>query len=341
MGQSSEPAAPPSDGVGSVSNDPEANAFSWAMKRSGVLPEGVTPPDDPLVSDRPPRDLSNEMPIHDADGRMPPVDAGTSSKREIRRLISRIYRAGGRGEDGNHSLGDREFDSYLAAAKQFIKPQHFAVFELTARAVRAGVLDSQTAATRLADYYAPATTGETILDVLLDFAPGVSNAKAAAEAAEALERARDAAAYGDEAAYNAAIGGAALAIGALIIPGAGAGAKRLLAKAFGQELHHLIPRYLGGRRSGPLLPLTPEEHREGANAIHQLMQEFFAKEHPKLIHGWTRPGWFIRGKVDVNDRITAIDAFYRSLRNSDAPFLQQTYQEWQKIFPEVRKYIRP
>jgi len=206
-------------------------------------------------------------------------DVGTSSKREVRRLISQIYRVGGRDEDGNYIFSDQDFDAYLAAAKQYIKPEHYGVFELTARAVRAGVLDSQTAANRLAAYYAPATTGETIVDVLLDLAPGISQVKTAIEAAEALERARDAAAHGDESAYNAAIGDAALAIAALILPGAGP-ATRKLARALGQELHHVIPRYLGGRWSGPLLPLTAHEHREGANALHQLMQSFLREKIP-------------------------------------------------------------
>ena len=327
-----EPAASPNEGIGSPSFDPNYNFGKSELKRSGALPEGVEPPEDPLKPD-----VLGSIPREG----MGEDDVGTSSKREVRRLISRIYRVGGRDEDGKHVLGDQDFDAYLAAAQQYIKPEHFAVFELTARAVRVGILDSQTAATRLAAYYAPASTGETIVDVLLDLAPGIGQAKAAAEAAEAIERARDAARYGDESAYNAAIGEAALAILALIMPGVGSGAQKVAAKALSHELHHIVPRYLGGRRSGPLLPLTPEEHREGANAIHQLMQAFFAKHYPDLVPGWKRPGPLIRGQVKVHDRVAALDAFYRSLQTSEVPFLQQTYQEWQRLFPEIYKHIRP
>jgi hypothetical protein len=37
----------------------------------------------------------------------------------------------------------------------------------------------------------------------------------------------------------------------------------------------------------------------------------------------------------------ALDAFYRSLEKSGLAHLRGTYEAWQKIFPEVRKYIRP
>lgn len=318
------------EGIGSPYFDPNYNFGKSELKRSDVLPEGVEPPEDPLKPDR-----LGSIPR----GGMGEDDAGTSSKREIRRLISRIYRVGGRDEDGNYVLSDQHVDAYLSAAKQYIKPEHYAIFELTARAVRAGALDSQTAAMRLAAYYAPATTGETILDVLLDLAPGVGQVKTAIEAAEALERARDAAAHGDEIAYNAAIGDAALAIGALILPGAGPAARKL-ARALGQELHHLIPHYLGGRWSGPLLPLTALEHREGANAIHQLMQQFFAKEYRDLMHSSTRSGRLIRKGVDVEIRLKALDAFYRSLQKSELEFLRETADAWLRIFPEAKKYIR-
>ena len=328
------------EGVGSTSFDPEANFGSWAIKRSDVLPEGVEPPAGPFKPDPLPRDMSNEMPRYDADGRMEPVDVGVSRKREVRWLISRLYRVGAQNEEGQYRLGDEDFDHYLAAAREHIKPEHYAVFELTARAVRAGALDWQTAATRLASYYAPETTGEAVVDFLLDLVPIVGQVKAAKELHGHIEDAVDAAAYGDARAHEAALGAAAMAMAMLIMPGAPGRVLKVIAKRLKPELHHLVPIYLGGIENGPRLLMSRAEHRAGAASLHSKMREFFREYDRGLISSWANPGIKIVNRYDREKRIGALDAFYRSLERSPIIHHREAFEAWQRIFPEIRKYIK-
>jgi hypothetical protein len=296
--------ATPSKQSGEPANEGiEANFGSWAIKRTDVLPQAVEPPADPLEPDPLPRDMSNEMPHYDADGRMASVDVGVNRKREVRWLISRLYRVAAQGDDGRYKLSDKSFDAYLAAGKQHIKPEHYAVFELTARAVRGGALDGHMAATRLAAYYAPETTGEAVVDFLLDLAPIVGQVKAAKELHGALDDAVDAASYGDARAHDEALTNAAVAIAALIMPGAGSGALKAAAKLFKKELHHLVPIYLGGLRNGPLLPLPAADHRLGASSLHGAMREFFRQYDRGLISSWANPGLLIVARRRLNTRI--------------------------------------
>jgi hypothetical protein len=159
---------PTNEGIGSPSFDPEANFGSWSFKRDAVLPEGIDPPPNPLK-----QDVLGTVP---SDG-MGETDVGLDRKREIRFLISRLYRVGARDAEGRHRLSDDAFQQFVAAAKEHIRPEHSAIFEFTARAVRAGFLDRHTAATRLAAYYAPGTTGEKIVDFILDFTPARDRSK--------------------------------------------------------------------------------------------------------------------------------------------------------------------
>ena len=333
--------APANEGIGSSSFDPEANFGSWAVKRSDVLPEGVEPPADPFKPDPLPRDMSNEMPRYDADGRMEPVDVGVSRKREVRWLISRLYRVGAQDEDGRFKLGDEDFERYLAAAREHIKPEYYAVFELTARAVRTGALDWHTAATRLAAYYAPETTGEAVVDFLLDLTPVVGQAKAAKELHGALEDAVDAATYGDARAHDAALTAAALAMATLIMPGAPGRVLKAFAKSLKPELHHLVPLYLGGIENGPRLLMSRAEHRAGVASLHSKMREFFREYDRRLVSSWANPGSNIVKQIRLQKRIDALNAFYRSLEKSEILYHREAFDAWQKIFPEIRKYIKP
>lgn len=320
--------------------DPESAFGSWAIERSSSLPEGVRPPDDPLKPDPLPRDISNEMPRYDEQGRMLPVDAGTDRKREVRRLISRLYRVGAEDVDGNTRLSDGDFEQYLATAREHIKPEHYAVFELTARAVRAGALEWHTAAARLAAYYAPETIGEGVVDILLDLTPIVGQAKAAKDAYEAIEDAADAARFGDARAHREAIAKAAFAMAALLMPGVGSSALRAAQRALGKELHHLIPIYLGGIRNGPLLSLAAHEHRAARDSLHAKMQKYFREHQPKLVHSWRNPGWRIVARSSLQHRHDALAAFYRSLQSSPLKYERDAFEAWQKIFPDALKYFK-
>jgi hypothetical protein len=328
-------------GIGDVSSDPEANFGSWAIKRSDVLPEGVVPPDDPLKPDTLPRDMSGEMPRYDAEGRAAPIDVGVDRKREVRWLISRLYRAGAEDGEGRPRLTDDEFDSYLAVAKEHIKPEHYPVFELTARAVRAGALDWHTAATRLTAYFAPETSGEAFVDFVLDLVPIVGQAKAAKELHGHLEDAADAANYGDARAHDEALTKAAIAMAALIMPGAGSAALKAAAKLLKKELHHLVPIYLGGAKNAPLLPMSTAEHRNGAVSLHSAMRDFFRQYDRGLVSSWVNPGRRIIARNTPEKRIGALNAFYRSLEKSPIPYHREAFEAWQEIFPEIRNYFRP
>jgi hypothetical protein len=335
------PSAPAEEGIGSLGSDPEANFGSWAIKRSDVLPEGVEPPDNPLKPDPLPNRLSNEMPAYDDEGRMLGVDPGRNRKREVRWLISRLYRVSAQDGDGRDRLSDEDFERYVATAKEHIKPEHFAVFELTARAVRAGALGWHTAATRLAAYFVPETTGESVVDLLLDLTPIIGELKTAKEAHAALEDAIDAANYGDERAYNAAMNRAALAMATLFMPGMSRAAVRATARLLSKELHHVIPFYMGGIKEGPLLPLAKAEHRAAAHSLHRKMQEFFKSYDRGFVHSWKNPGPRIIRRYSASQRIDALDAFYRSLKNSVIAHEREALEAWMQIFPEALKYMKP
>lgn len=331
---SGPPNASPNEGIGSSSFDPEANFGSWAVKPSDVLPEGVTPPANPLKPD-----VLGGVP---SDG-MRETDVGIDRKREVRFLISRLYRVGAQDEAGNHRLSDTDFDAYLARAKEHLEPEHYAIFELTARAVRAGALDWHTAATRLAAYYAPETTGEAVVDFLLDLTPIVGNLKAAKELHSALENAVDAAAYGDARAHDDALTAAALAMAGLIMPATvGKAALKATARLLKQELHHLVPFYLGGIKDGPLMALSRAEHRGAMESLHTKMQDFFrsSRRYRGLAHDATNTGEDIVAGYTRQFRRSGLNAFYRTLRNSPIAHEREAFEAWLKIFPETRKYFR-
>lgn len=271
---------------------------------------------------------------------MAPVDVGVSRKREVRRLISRFYRVGAEDGEGQPRLTDQEFETYLAVARGHIKPEHYPVFELTARAVRARALDWQTAATRLTAFFVPESSGEAFADFFLDVIPIVSQAKAAKELHGHLEDAADAANFGDARAHDEALTKAAIAMVGLILPGAGARAAKAAAQLLKKELHHLVPIYLGGLRNGPLLPLPAADHRLGAASLHSAMREFFRQYDRGLISSWANPGLRIVARRPLQKRIDALDAFYRSLEKSTIPYHKEALKAWQQIFPEIRRYIR-
>ncbi len=313
-------------GIGDVAVDPEANFGSWSFRRDAVLPEGVTPPSDPLE-----RDVLGGVP---SDGMSEP-DVGIDRKREVRFLISRLYRAGARDEGGRHRLGDEAFERYIAAAKEHIKPEHFAIFELTARAVRAGALDWHVAATRLAAYYAPGTTGEKIVDFILDFTPVAGQVKAVKELVEAVQDAIDAKNYGDEKAFGLALTKAGGASAAIAIPGALAGVSRLLRK----ELHHLFPLYLGGGADGPTVPMTAFWHRLWTESVHSKMNRYFRENHSDLVPKRGYKGEHIVARTTSDYRNAGLDAFYRTFEHSTRPHEVRTYRQWIKMFPEATRKI--
>ena len=71
------------------------------------------------------------------------------------------------------------------------------------------------------------------------------------------------------------------------------------------------------------------------------MQEYFKQYHPTLVHSWTNPGRRIIAQNPFRTRLTALDAFYRSLQNSAIKHEREAFEAWQKIFPEAHKYFRP
>jgi len=201
--------------------------------------------------------------------------------------------------------------------------KHYPVFELTARAVRARALDWHTAATRLTAYFAPETSGEAFVDFVLDLLPIVGQVKAAKELHGHLEDAADAASYGDARAHDEALTNAAIAMAALIMPGAGSGALKAAAKLLKKELHHLVPIYLGGVKDGPLLALSSSKHRGAAESLHAKLQQFFREsEHFKGLAHAHGPGNFaakIISDIPVKIRRSGLDQFYRSLEKSTVP----------------------
>lgn len=328
------------EGMGSPSSDPNYNFGETELKRSDVLPEGVEPPANPLKPDVLPRDMSGEMPQYDVEGRVAPIDVGVDRKREVRSLISRLYRVGAEDSEGRPRLTDEEFDSYLAAAKEHIRPEHYPVSELTARAVRARALDWHTAATRLTAYFVPESSGEAFVGFFLDLIPVIGQAKAAKEVHGHLADAADAAAYGDARAHDEALTKAAIAMVAVIMPGAGSGALKAAAKLLKKELHHLVPIYLGGIKNGPLLPISASEHRLATDSLHGAMREFHRKYDRGLISSWVNPGWRIVAGNRLQKRVDALDAFYRSLEKSPIRHHWEAFEAWQQIFPEIQKYFR-
>jgi hypothetical protein len=267
------------------------------------------------------------------DGRA--ADNGVDHAREIRNLISHLYRIGSKGEHENYRLSEEQVAAYIAEAARHIRPQYLPEFEMTVRAVRAGLVDWNMAAARLAAYFAPDGTTETLVNTLLDLAPFVGQVKSIAEAVSALDAARAAAAFGDmEAArYFLTQAGGALAGS---IPGpAGAAARKAAAQvARAIENHHVFPRYLGGRKDWLTVPLTRADHQE----LHRLMQSFMKANYPMLAHSGLISGFIIRHTTKRDLRVRAIDDFYRTLNN---PAFNQTRQSWLRMFPELQRWAKP
>lgn len=222
---------------------------------------------------------------------------------------------------------------YIASAADHIQPEYAPIFELTARAVRAGALEWHVAATRLAAYYAPRKSGEGVIDFILDLTPVVGQIKAVKELVEGVQDAIDARAYGDQRAFDSAIEKAAGA-GISLLGGvgiAGAGARQLA-----RELHHIIPLYLGGFQNSPTIELSRFLHR----TLHRRMQAHFNTVERGLAH---RSGY---GRLRIQEifvpqkRLEALDQFYRTLERSRWTSLRKAAEEWRKIFPEAAKYIK-
>ena len=83
------------------------------------------------------------------------------------------------------------------------------------------------------------------------------------------------------------------------------------------------------------------EHRAGVDSLHSKMREFFREYDRRLISSWTNPGFKIVNRFPHQERIDALNAFYRSLEKSPILHYREAFEPWQKIFPEVRKYIKP
>jgi hypothetical protein len=96
-------------------------------------------------------------------------------------------------------MSDDEVAAYIEEARKYIRPEHQDIFEITVLAVRSGMIPWWRALERLREYYAAESTGETILDGILDVLPIVSQVKGAIEIGEALDSLRIALDEGDEA----------------------------------------------------------------------------------------------------------------------------------------------
>jgi hypothetical protein len=73
------------------------------------------------------------------------------------------------------------------------------------------------------------------------------------------------------------------------------------------EKHHSWPDYLGGPEDQELLPMSRARHRR----LHNDMQDFFGREHPKLCHGRWNNGAFVRFRTTPEERLKGLADFYR------------------------------
>lgn len=325
---SGDHAAMPSHESGQHVIDPEVNFGSWSFKREAVLPPGIQPPRNPLK-----RDVVGTVPFEGGGE----FDTGIDRRREIRFLISRLYRAGAVDAGGRLRLSDEDLERYLVSAADHIKSEHYPIFEITARAVRAGVVDWHVAATRLAAYYAPQGGGEKIIDFILDLTPVIGQVKAAKELVEGIQDAIDAQAYGDEKAFENALAKATGAAAAIALPGAAAGAARL----FRKEAHHIVALYLGGRADGPTLPIPAFWHRISGSSVHAKMNRYFGEHFPGLVAGPGYSGSSIVVLYSISYRKNALDRFYRTFEHSTRSHEKRLYETWTKLYPEARKYFLP
>lgn len=312
---------------GALGKTPIGEAYAEA--RRSAEPKIVSPPDGLKPSVGPESGFTLANP-NDSTSRLPiPVNRSAA----VRDLLSRFYRLGARGEDGKPSLSDDDYKKFLDAAQEHVSERHFPIFELTARAVREGLIAWQVAAERLTKYFAPESTGNVIADTLLDLAPLVGQVKAAGEIYELLEKARDAAALGDKGTARRFAEQAALAAAGLVPFGGFGAIAKAGAKNFAKEIehyHHVFPRYLGrGWREGVYLPSS--HHID----LHSQLRQFFSNRYPDLNPSWMRPGILIQHGTSRARRVNAVHEFYQQLSD---PRFKAAVEKFDQIFPELRKW---
>ncbi len=329
-----DPPYPPIGGVPTIQDyDPEDNFARGQFPRNSREPGPPRPPTYPLKPDIDPQGGEWDLSFPSHRGDQPQYPAGIDRARAVRGLIDVMYRIAP-DDDGVHRMPDKEFQAYLEAAREHIKIEYFPIFEMTARAVRAGVLDSGTASTKLTDYLAPFTTTENFIGLVADMAPIVGTIKGAAALHEALRKIVDAEKYGNTKARDAAVEDAATELVLLAFPGMAAIAARKLVRTTNK--HHMIFKYLGGIQRQKLLVLDRWQHED----LHSHAQAYFRVHFPDLALNGKRGRKWIKRNTNIDERLEGLDSFYKSLKNSPLDYEQRAFQLWDEIFPEARKFIR-
>jgi hypothetical protein len=173
------------------------------------------------------------------------VEQPPSPLRKLRKLIGRVRSVSAFKDGGEPLMSDDEVVAYIEEARKYIRPEYQDILEITVLAVRSGMIPWWRAQERLREYFAPESTGEAILDGILDFTPIVGQVKGAIEIGDALDGLRIAVNERDEAgAVKFAAEAALLIAGLLPILKVGKFAKHIPGL---EKLKDILGEFAGGR----------------------------------------------------------------------------------------------
>jgi hypothetical protein len=288
------------------------------------------------------------------------VEQPTSPLRELRKLIGRIRSVSAFKDGGAPLMSDDKVVAYVEEARKYIRPEYQDIFEITVLAVRTGMIPWWRAQERLREYFAPESTGEAILDGILDFLPVVGQVKGTIEIGEALDGLRIALDESDEAgAVKFAADAALLLAGLIPILKAGKFAKHIpgleklkdvLGEFAGGRLpfhkfleqwnkdwkihgHHSFPIFLGGMKKEGVAELRVGVHRDLHKELNALLRGIVDAEGRHMRPQKGNAGWVIRRNFSPEERIRVMADFYTGPGNRLK--YRNARREFFRLFPEL------
>ena len=284
----------------------------------------------------------------------------TSPLRELRKLIGGIRSVAAFKGDGTPVMSNQDVTAYLDEARKYIRPEYQDIFEITVLAVRAGMIPWWRAHERLREYFAPESTGEALLDGILDFVPIVGQVKGAIEAGEALDGLRIALDEGDQDGAAKFAADAALLIAGLVpILKVGKFAKRVpgleklkdvLGEFAGGRLpfheflekwnrnwklhgHHSFPIFLGGAKDNGIASLRAGVHQDLHRELSAFLRGITNAEGKHMRPQRGNSGEVVRENFPTKERVQAMADYYSGPGNRLK--YRNARREFFRLFPEL------
>jgi hypothetical protein len=259
-------------------------------------------------------------------------------------------------------MSDDEVVAYIEEARKYVRPEYQDIFEITVFAVRAGMIPWWQAQERLREYFAPESTGEAILDGILDVLPVVSQVKGAIEIGEALDGLRIALDEGDEpGAIKFAADTTLLLAGLIPILKVGKFAKHvpgleklkdILGEFAGGRLpfhrflerwnrewklngHHSFPMFLGGAKKQNLAELRARVHHDLHRELNAFLRGIVDLQGRHMRPQRGNSGAAIRANFTPAQRIQAMADYYNGPGNRLK--FRNARREFFSMFPSLAR----